>query len=89
MVIKQAAARAIDTSVRASKIARAILAILPKSIDSLALVPRSTRRVRMGIGSFPGNAKSFGKIYDGVVVQLAVFEETLSLLASGNTFPRL
>src|SRR3990170_1887266 len=34
-----------------------------------------------------GDAKSFGELGHGVVVQLVVFEEPLSLFAHGNTSP--
>ena len=41
------------------------------------------------IGRLPGDAKSFGQFGNGIVVQLVVFEESLSLFSHGNTFPGL
>jgi hypothetical protein len=53
---------------------KAAVAILLETVDPL-------------ISSFPGNAKSFSKLCDGVAVQLVVFETPLSLFTHGNTFP--
>ena len=39
------------------------------------------------ISGLAGYAEAFGEFRDGVVIQLIVFEESLSLFAHGNTFP--
>jgi len=39
------------------------------------------------MGGLAGYAEAFGKFRDGVVIQLIVFEESLSLFAHGNTSP--
>ena len=62
--------------VRASRyLMIAILAILLETIDP-------------PVCGVSGNSKPLSKIGNGVVVQLVVFEESLSLFAHGNTFPR-
>ena len=39
------------------------------------------------IGCLPGDAETFSQFGNGVVVQLEIFEESLSLFSHGNTFP--
>jgi hypothetical protein len=41
----------------------------------------------MGLRCLMGYAEAFGWFADGVLVQLVVFEESLSLFTHGNTFP--
>jgi hypothetical protein len=60
---------------------KAALTVLLVAVDPLTLVPR------MGMGRLAGNAEAFGQLRNAVIVQLVVFEETLSLLAHGNTSP--
>ena len=50
------------------------LAVLLEPIDPL-------------MGGLAGYAEAFGELANGVIVQLLVFEESLSLFAHGNTFP--
>jgi hypothetical protein len=52
----------------------------------VAIVTVLLEPVNPFIGCLAGNAEAFGEFYDGVVIALVVFEETLSLLAHGNTF---
>jgi len=60
---------------------KAGLAVLLESVDPLTLVPR------MGIGGGSGDPKTLGEFGYGVIVQLVVFEESLSLFAHGDTSP--
>jgi len=39
------------------------------------------------MGGLAGYAEAFGELANGVVAQLIIFEESLSLFAHGNTFP--
>ena len=53
---------------------KAVVTILIESVDPL-------------MGCLSGNAEAFSQFAYGVVVQLVVFEESLSLFSHGNTFP--
>src|SRR3989304_3438087 len=53
-----------------------------------AVVPKLLEPGDPLVGCLPGDAKPFRQFANGVVVQLVVFQEPLSLLAHGNTFPR-
>ena len=53
---------------------KTVLTVLLEAIDPL-------------IGCIPGDAETFCQFGNGVVIQLIVFEEPLSLFSHGNTFP--
>jgi len=55
--------------------------MLLEPADSSTLVPT------MGMGNLMGYAETFDEFADGVLVQLVVFEDSLSLFTHGNTFP--
>jgi len=62
---------------------KASLAMLLEVVDPFALVPR------MGIGGRSRDAKPLGQFGNGVLVQLKIFEKSLSLFAHGDTSPGL
>ena len=57
------------------------LAVLLEPVDPLTLVPR------MGIRGGSGDPETFSELGYGVIIQLVVFEESLSLFAHGDTSP--
>ena len=61
---------------------KAVLTVFLESVDPLACPGGQAR-----VGGLPQDAETFGELRNGVVIQLVVFEEPLSLLALGNTFP--
>jgi hypothetical protein len=66
--------RLLDQVQPAGKLVKAAVSILLESVDPL-------------LGCLPGDTKAFSQFGNGVVVQLVVFEESLSLFSYGNTFP--
>jgi hypothetical protein len=65
----------------AGTLVKPCLAMPLEALDPLTLVPR------MGMDCLAGDAEALGEFINSVIVQLVVFEESLSLFAHGNTFP--
>jgi len=71
-----------DRCIRLPRTAARPAGALMKAALTVLLVP-----VDPLMGRLAGNAEAFGQLRNAVIVQLVVFEETLSLLAHGNTSP--